>query len=210
MGFPREEYWSGLPFPSLGDLPNIEIEPGLLHCRQILYHLSHQGSPLNSRTRTKNRAVLIPYLSFHWWETVELFCWHICVPQVSKAMSVSLCKNCSISFDFIGRFLLHPLGRKSVHCFCIAKVIEEGHGDRSRARPQGDSWQQASKLPLVWSTQKKKGHALTHKKCREVCTSKGDLWSTERHGKVLDRTDSTVCVNLDGLKADGVQSFNTR
>ena len=27
MGFPRQEYWSGLPFPSPGDLPNPEIEP---------------------------------------------------------------------------------------------------------------------------------------------------------------------------------------
>ena len=27
MGFPRQEYWSGLPFPSLGDLPGPEIEP---------------------------------------------------------------------------------------------------------------------------------------------------------------------------------------
>ena len=27
MGFPGEEYWSGLPFPSPGDLPNPGIEP---------------------------------------------------------------------------------------------------------------------------------------------------------------------------------------
>ena len=27
MGFPRREYWSGLPFPSPGDLPNPGIEP---------------------------------------------------------------------------------------------------------------------------------------------------------------------------------------
>ena len=27
MGFPRQEYWSGLPFPSPGYLPNLEIEP---------------------------------------------------------------------------------------------------------------------------------------------------------------------------------------
>ena len=27
MGFPRQEYWSGLPFPSPGDLPNPGIEP---------------------------------------------------------------------------------------------------------------------------------------------------------------------------------------
>ena len=27
MGFSRHEYWSGLPFPSAGDLPNPEIKP---------------------------------------------------------------------------------------------------------------------------------------------------------------------------------------
>ena len=28
MGFLRQEYWSVLPFPSPGDLPDPEIEPG--------------------------------------------------------------------------------------------------------------------------------------------------------------------------------------
>ena len=28
MGCSRQEYWSGLPFPSLGHLPNPGIEPG--------------------------------------------------------------------------------------------------------------------------------------------------------------------------------------
>ena len=86
MRFPRQEYWSGLPFPSPGDLLDPGIEPGsptvqadalpseplrkpkntgvgnlsllqgifltqelswdLLHCRQILYQLSYQGSPM--------------------------------------------------------------------------------------------------------------------------------------------------------------------
>ena len=27
MGFSRQEYWSGMPFPSLGDLPDPGIEP---------------------------------------------------------------------------------------------------------------------------------------------------------------------------------------
>ena len=27
MGFPRQEHWIGLPFPSPGDLPHPEIEP---------------------------------------------------------------------------------------------------------------------------------------------------------------------------------------
>ena len=41
MGFSRQECWSGLPCLPPGDLPN----PGLLHCRWILYRLRHQGSP---------------------------------------------------------------------------------------------------------------------------------------------------------------------
>ena len=33
MGFPRQEYWSGLPFPSPGDLPDprTESRPSGLH-----------------------------------------------------------------------------------------------------------------------------------------------------------------------------------
>ena len=30
MGFPRQEYWRGLPFPSPGNLPNPGFEPGFL------------------------------------------------------------------------------------------------------------------------------------------------------------------------------------
>ena len=30
MGFPRQEYWSGLSFPSPGDLPDPGIEPASL------------------------------------------------------------------------------------------------------------------------------------------------------------------------------------
>ena len=43
MGFPRQEYWSGLLFPSSRDLPNSGIKPMSFACisciaRQILYH----------------------------------------------------------------------------------------------------------------------------------------------------------------------------
>ena len=30
MGFSRQEYWSGLPFPSPGDVPHVEIKPASL------------------------------------------------------------------------------------------------------------------------------------------------------------------------------------
>ena len=49
MGFPRQEYWSGLLFPTPGDLPNPGIEPvspasPALVVRFFL-SLSHLGSP---------------------------------------------------------------------------------------------------------------------------------------------------------------------
>ena len=46
MEFSRQEYWSGLPFPSPGDLPNPGLNSGLLH-RRILYRLTYQGTALD-------------------------------------------------------------------------------------------------------------------------------------------------------------------
>src|SRR5574340_991192 len=53
MEFCRQEYWSGLPFPSPGYLPDPGIKLCLLHCRQILYVLSHKESPWKRETTSK-------------------------------------------------------------------------------------------------------------------------------------------------------------
>ena len=45
MGFLRQEYWSGLPFPSSGDLPYPEIEPTSPALPGDSLPPSHQGSP---------------------------------------------------------------------------------------------------------------------------------------------------------------------
>ena len=45
MEFSRSEYWSGLPCLLQGIFLTQGLNPGLLHCRRILYQLSHQGSP---------------------------------------------------------------------------------------------------------------------------------------------------------------------
>ena len=44
LGFLRQEYWSGLPFPSLGDLPNPEMEAASPVLQVDSLPLSHQGS----------------------------------------------------------------------------------------------------------------------------------------------------------------------
>ena len=38
MGFSRQKYWSGLPYPPPGDILDSEIEPVSPSLQQILYH----------------------------------------------------------------------------------------------------------------------------------------------------------------------------
>ena len=44
MGFPRQEYWSGLPFASPGDLSDPGIEPTSPALASGFLPLSHQGN----------------------------------------------------------------------------------------------------------------------------------------------------------------------
>ena len=44
VGLPKPEYWSGLPFPSPGDLPIQGSNPHLLHWQADSLPLSYQGS----------------------------------------------------------------------------------------------------------------------------------------------------------------------
>ena len=71
MRFSTQDYWSGLPFPSLGIFPTEGSTPGLLRHGQVLYHLSHQGGPLplqvphNSLPFTALVSLLLLKLSGH-------------------------------------------------------------------------------------------------------------------------------------------------
>ena len=51
MGFSRQEYWNGLPFPTPGDFPDPGIKPAVLVFPALVLGsslpLSHLGSPLD-------------------------------------------------------------------------------------------------------------------------------------------------------------------
>ena len=49
MGFSRQEYWSGLPFPSPGDLPDPGIEPRSPTLQADALTSAPPGNPLNTR-----------------------------------------------------------------------------------------------------------------------------------------------------------------
>ena len=46
MGFSRQEHWSGLPFSSLGDLPNPGIEPASPALAGGFYTTEPLGKPI--------------------------------------------------------------------------------------------------------------------------------------------------------------------
>ena len=66
MRFPRQKYWSGLPFPTPGDLPDLEIEPesptSLALAGRFFTTLSHLGSPVSLNVTVFGDKVFIEIL----------------------------------------------------------------------------------------------------------------------------------------------------
>jgi len=58
MGFSKQEYWSGLPFPPPGDLPDPEIKPSSLMSLELaggfFTNCAHQENP-------NNNVITIPF-----------------------------------------------------------------------------------------------------------------------------------------------------
>ena len=60
MEFSRQEYWSGLPFPSPGNLPNPGTEPTSPALQVDSLLLSHQGSPVSTTPSTYS----VPFVQY--------------------------------------------------------------------------------------------------------------------------------------------------
>ena len=115
MGFCRQEYWSGLPFPSPEDLLNPGNEHSFLHCRHILYHLGHQGK-LKKGHNLQNLGfwLLLPSI----FPAFVLFIYYFCLllhfflvwkPLLEECQFESIiftfqCHICSISISWIIHF----------------------------------------------------------------------------------------------------------
>ena len=54
-GFPRQEYWSGLPFPSPGDLPDPGIEPRSPTLQADALTYEPPGKPSRNEVVSKNQ-----------------------------------------------------------------------------------------------------------------------------------------------------------
>ena len=56
MEFSRQEYWSGLPFPSPGDLPDPGIEPRSTTLQTDCLPSEPPGKPIKKEGGDKNRG----------------------------------------------------------------------------------------------------------------------------------------------------------
>ena len=65
MGFSRQEYWSGLPFPSPGDLPNPGIEPGPPAFQADTLTSEPPGKPKEHVVHTKTCVKKMWYTQIH-------------------------------------------------------------------------------------------------------------------------------------------------
>ena len=77
MGFSRQEYWSGLPCPLPGHLPDPGVKPESLYIfcigRQVLYHRHHPESPKHAPytlSGTVTTSIII-------WNTIRIWT-HLC------------------------------------------------------------------------------------------------------------------------------------
>ena len=70
-GFSRQEYWGGCRFLLQEIFPTQGLNWGLLHCRQIHYQLSYQGSPMGKEIHKANAKhyteEYIDFLSYDSW-----------------------------------------------------------------------------------------------------------------------------------------------
>ena len=74
MGFSRQEYWSGLPFPSPGDLPNPGIEPGSPVLQADALPSEPPGNHIRDQFRilfTEIITLVLHFSVFTWIQTSE-------------------------------------------------------------------------------------------------------------------------------------------
>ena len=69
MEFSRQEYWSGFPFPSPGDLPNPEIESGSAALQADSLPSEPSGKPIHTYIHTHAHTYTLIAHTHMWTHT---------------------------------------------------------------------------------------------------------------------------------------------
>ena len=116
MGFFRQEYWSWLHFFLQGIFLIQGANPGLLHCRQILYPLSYEGSPSNSWILFKVSifAHKVIKIKTRWWVSV---CVCVCVCVCVWCVRIFAACQIFICINYVCKVFNFSFWRKDNNCF---------------------------------------------------------------------------------------------
>ena len=142
MGFPRQEYWSVLPFPPPGDLPN----PGIKHpsspvspvLREILCLLSHQESLFLASSNVFHFTMLI-YFSL---TTVQvLLLWLGTIPHAREATKPQCHNYWACALEPVLRNMRSHCSEKPIHNYRVAPAhLNLRNPERSNEDPAQPKW----------------------------------------------------------------------
>ena len=90
MGFPRQEYWSGLPLPSSGDLPNSGIKPVSPVVAGRFFTPEPLGKSLYSLSKFQLYNVvlsaIVTMLHIRSSDLIHLYSWKFIYPFISLSL----------------------------------------------------------------------------------------------------------------------------
>ena len=160
MGFPRQEYWSGSPFPSPGILPNPGIEPWSPALAGDFFTTEPPGKPLQCFTTffVCLKTMVFPVVMYgceSWTikkaecrrtDAFELWCWRrlLRVPWTARRSNQSILKEISPGCSLEGLMLklwLQYFGHLMQRAFSLEKTLMLGKIEgRRRKQRQRMRW----------------------------------------------------------------------
>ena len=122
MEFSRQEYWNGCHFLLQGIFLTQGSKPGLLHCRQVLYHLSYREVPLFKRHHQIR-------LFRHWTWLLVLRLWpfnKILSDQKSCLWYTTWQQKTANKYDFILHRHIYVCVYTHIYMYYLYTYIEKG------------------------------------------------------------------------------------
>ena len=118
MEFSRQEYWSGLPFSSLGDLPDPGIKPRSPALQADSLYLSHQRSPDLNNMENKMRPSNLHLIGVPGLEDIGKIGRNIQLIQEGKFPKLKKNMSFQIETEHRGASSLHK-NKSTVRCILV-------------------------------------------------------------------------------------------
>ena len=152
MGFSRLEYWSGLPFPSPGDLPNPGIAPWPSAWQVDSLSLSHQGSPLSPDSVTVRIHIHLytdTEINTHIYFSSLFSTRNICPTGLGKGRRIILWLHQEEN-AFQHTFSIGALINLSLPCVSSCQAFNHPHINRTDTQQNASSLKTEFKYRLIW------------------------------------------------------------